>query len=101
MKRRRKIYKPIRRKIVLSVGGRIVKTVRSYISLPQAVKEVGQDRFFTLGDNTKLRRRMANVTVLIEYVVTDDLTRGGVPYVETVDSNLNAAKLVIRAGVPV
>jgi hypothetical protein len=97
MKRRRKIRKPIRRRIEIHVAGRCVKTVRDDITLNAAVRECGRDEFYGVGAMVRASRKIANVHVRVTWQLMEDLTSGGMVYTEVVESNLTEAKQVIRA----
>lgn len=59
MKRRRRIRKTIERRIEFIAAGRVVKTVKTKITLSQATREIGAERLFTRGDTVRIARTIA------------------------------------------
>lgn len=98
MKRKKKQPRPIARTIAVTVGGRVIKTARHRITLRQATREVGEDRWHTKGDRCATRRRVGVVTVAISYEAVEHLFDSIGRATEVVESNLKDAVQIIRAG---
>lgn len=95
MARRRKQPRPIVRRLVISIGGRAVKRTRDRLTLRQAVREVGEDRWFTRGDVVRFTRRAGIVSIAFEYLAVDQLLSGRA---EVVDVDPSTSILVARQG---
>src|SRR5438477_9281961 len=52
--------KPVQRTIRFYAGARCVKTHRQRITLRQSYKEIGEERLFTRGDTTTMKRRFGH-----------------------------------------
>lgn len=94
--RRRKTPKPINRRVTFKLSGRRV-TVNDRITLRQATRECGEQRWFTSGDVHAFTRRCGPVVVRFEYRAVQSLIDPvqSITRVGTCD-----AVAVVRAGIP-
>ncbi|HEV2293796.1 MAG TPA: hypothetical protein VGR35_08060 [Tepidisphaeraceae bacterium] len=94
--KRKKAKKPILRKITITIGGKHVRTVRQRITLRQAIRECGDDRWHSKGEEyhfTAVARRLVRVrfSYLAAEELIDDLNH-------CVDMNTGDAVMIIRKG---
>lgn len=95
MARRKSPRKVIRRVITFKVNGRIVKTTRQKITLRQAIREVGEDRWLTKGDSHTFTRRVGIVLVAFSYTAVSDLIED---MSHTLNIDPSSSVLVARGG---
>ncbi len=97
MSKRTKPRRIIRRRITVTINGRVVKTTRDRITIRQATREVGEDVWYTKGDIKRFTRRAGCVSISFEYAAIDDLL-GNQAMLYELDTTDAAA--IVRAGIP-
>lgn len=99
--KRRKIHRPVVRRIQIAAGGHIVKTIKRQLTIAAALRELGGDPVgnegrLMSGDTIRIRRRIVRgVLVMLEYTADHSPTAEG--GVTTWTTDLATCRQVIRA----